>query len=205
MTHPTPQQGECKHDWKIVSSWGVRTMWMRRECKLCGLRQDGEVENWKETPKYDLSGADTPTREEASVEEMVDELERQIIYHGSLGLGEVKKWLRTRLTTLTSTIREEAKREERERLPEEMLGDSPCSYCGGDVFRWFTDNVYWNPVMRDSLVANERNDKKGDGFCCVSCFVKRAHAAGMRPSAYRLIPEWPWREATPTPSNNDGV
>lgn len=111
---------------------------------------------------------------------------------------KLKQW-RLVDVDFTATIRAEAKREVRCVLSEELRGDGPCSYCGTkDVPRWYTDNVFWNAVMRDSLVANERNDRKGEGFCCIACFVKHADEAGFYPGAWRVFPDWPWREKAPT-------
>jgi hypothetical protein len=75
-------------------------------------------------------------------------------------------------------------------LPEHLRGDGPCADCGTfDNIVWFTDNVVWNHVTRESIVAEE----KPGSILCVPCFVKRADAVGLRPTGWRLLPEWPWR------------
>lgn len=78
-------------------------------------------------------------------------------------------------------------------------GDGPCAECGAeDNIVWFTDNVFWNAVVRK--IAQDRWGK-GDAILCIPCFVKIAEALGYRPTAWRLIPDWPWRiwESEPLP------
>jgi hypothetical protein len=91
--------------------------------------------------------------------------------------------------------------QERERLLGELTvkrnlgGDIPCSDCGTeDNIRWFTDNVFWNAVMDDNLVHNQRNDKKETGILCPQCFVART-LNRFKPTGWRLVPEFEWQEA----------
>ena len=40
---------------------------------------------------------------------------------------------------------------------ETLQGDSPCADCGTDEnIMWHTDNIFWNLVMDDNVVGNER-------------------------------------------------
>jgi hypothetical protein len=72
-------------------------------------------------------------------------------------------------------------------------GDSPCADCKTKVNpRWFTDNVFWNDVMGENLVKNERNDKEGGKILCPICFIKRAEK--KYDCKWRLIPEFPWKK-----------
>lgn len=76
-------------------------------------------------------------------------------------------------------------------IPEHLRGDGPCQDCGATNIAWFADNVFWNAVMG----GPEARDDPG-GIVCVTCFVIRADAAGYDPRAWRLSPEWPWRQHT---------
>ncbi len=77
-------------------------------------------------------------------------------------------------------------------LPEHLRGDGPCDDCGTlDNIVWFTENVLWNAVTRESVVGEEPRT----GILCIPCFVKRADAEGLRPAGWRLLAEWPWRHA----------
>ena len=76
-------------------------------------------------------------------------------------------------------------------LPHEMRGDGPCMDCGTlDTPVWFADNVVWNRV-----VGGPGSQYDPGGFLCPTCFVRRAEESGMRPTGWRLTPEWPWRWA----------
>lgn len=74
-------------------------------------------------------------------------------------------------------------------VPDAVRGDGPCQDCGGENVCWFTDNVLWNTVMG----GPDQHDDPG-GIVCVTCFVVRAHAAGLNPPAWRLLAEWPWQQ-----------
>lgn len=76
-------------------------------------------------------------------------------------------------------------------MPEHLQGDGPCQDCGGENIRWFTDNVLWNEV----LGGPEARDDPG-GLLCPQCFIKRVDAAGLEPSAWRLLPEWRWQRSS---------
>lgn len=69
-------------------------------------------------------------------------------------------------------------------------GDAPCHDCGGDNIVWFTDNTFWNEVCR-------RDSTAGCPILCVYCFVRRVEALGIRPTGWRLLPEFPWVGARP--------
>lgn len=69
---------------------------------------------------------------------------------------------------------------------ESHVGDGPCADCGQDnPFVWWTDNVFWNVVCRTPASGPEPT-------LCPSCFVQRVFAIGLRPVAFRIIPDWPW-------------
>lgn len=84
----------------------------------------------------------------------------------------------------------------RRKLPKDLLGDGPCDDCGGDVFVWWTDNVFWNAVIREGQKVGA---ERPEGFLCVNCFVKRARDRGFDPTGWRFIPDWPWCYG-PTPT-----
>src|SRR5688500_7105173 len=64
-----------------------------------------------------------------------------------------------------------------------LSGDTPCWDCGTEQnIVWFTDNVFWNAVCPDE-----------SPILCLPCFIKRTEAAGYRPVAWRVLPEWGWQ------------
>ena len=72
-------------------------------------------------------------------------------------------------------------------LPKSLRGDGPCGDCGTqDNIRWFTEDVFWNRVVRD----NDPNNR--DEILCITCFVKRVDEAGYDPNAWRVLPSWHW-------------
>jgi hypothetical protein len=75
-------------------------------------------------------------------------------------------------------------------VPDVILGDGPCDDCGDSVFMWWTDNVVWNAVIREA--PRYGSEVHGEGFLCARCFVRRAAEIGLRPTAWRLVPDWPW-------------
>jgi len=78
------------------------------------------------------------------------------------------------------------------RLPVELRGDGPCGDCGTlDNIMWFTENVLWNRVTGEDVVR----EMPHGAILCIVCFVKRAHEVGLRPTGWRLMAEWPWRDA----------
>ena len=58
--------------------------------------------------------------------------------------------------------------------------------CGEEKVVWFTDNVFWNSVMRnfDGLESTTLN-----GIACIPCFIKHAEKK-YKVQAWRLIPEF---------------
>lgn len=60
-------------------------------------------------------------------------------------------------------------------------GDTVCQVCGAANIIWFTDDALWNEIMPD------------DGIVCVTCFAGRVDDAGIRPLAWRVIPDFPRR------------
>lgn len=74
-------------------------------------------------------------------------------------------------------------------LPSRLVGDAPCRDCGTlDNIVWFTDNVLWNHVTGEEVVGTDERD----AILCIPCFVKRADAAGLQPTGWRLLADWPW-------------
>jgi hypothetical protein len=59
-----------------------------------------------------------------------------------------------------------------------------CQDCQSENPVWFAPNPIWNLVMGGP-------EAKGDpgGTLCPNCFIKRAEAAGQRPTARVLQPE----------------
>jgi hypothetical protein len=55
----------------------------------------------------------------------------------------------------------------------------PCQSCGGPTLVWFAPNDLWNLVMG----GPEARDDPG-GFMCPNCFIRRAEAAGIVPTAW---------------------
>lgn len=69
----------------------------------------------------------------------------------------------------------------------EIVGDGPCDDCGtAENPIWFTDNVLWNTVIRP------HGEVQADPFLCPTCFIIRVHESGLRPTGWRLIPDWSW-------------
>lgn len=75
-------------------------------------------------------------------------------------------------------------------MSERLGGDGPCTDCGGDNIVWFTDSVFWNEVCR-------RDPNQPEPVLCVHCFVRRTERLGIRPTGWRLLPEFPWVGARP--------
>ena len=70
-------------------------------------------------------------------------------------------------------------------LPTDLRGDGPCDDCGTlDNIVWFTESVLWNEVVR------RPTDR--DAILCIACFVKRTDAVGLRPTGWRLLPDFHW-------------
>lgn len=70
-------------------------------------------------------------------------------------------------------------------------GDGPCDDCGTpDNIVWFTDEVFWHNVVQ---IDRSRWDGR-EPILCLECFVRLAEERGMRPTGWRVAPEWPWRE-----------
>jgi hypothetical protein len=79
-------------------------------------------------------------------------------------------------------------------LPKHLRGDGPCADCGTvDNIVWFTENVLWNAVTGESVVAEEARY----AILCIPCFIIRADRAGLRPTGWRLMADWPWRTSEP--------
>lgn len=80
-------------------------------------------------------------------------------------------------------------------LPEHLRGDGPCSRCGtADNPIWFTDNVFWNAVVRSAPLS--WIDGEGDGFMCPTCFVRLADERGYYVTGWRIVPEFHWQTHT---------
>lgn len=78
-----------------------------------------------------------------------------------------------------------------------MAPESVCMDCGGLNPVWFAPNDVWNLVIG----GPEAKDDPG-GFYCPVCFIRRAEAAGIKPTAWELKPEGcDWRSIeTPPPA-----
>jgi hypothetical protein len=82
---------------------------------------------------------------------------------------------------------------------EVPVGDGPCTDCGQEnPFVWWTDNVFWNEVCRTG-------DDYIEPILCPTCFVKRVFSMGFRPTAMRIIPDWPWAEMERPASDEPGA
>ena len=72
-----------------------------------------------------------------------------------------------------------------------LEGDTPCSACHTEEnIVWFTDDVVWNYVCRPPGYAL-------DPILCLPCFIEKAERAGLRPTGWRVTPQWPWQYAQP--------
>jgi hypothetical protein len=73
--------------------------------------------------------------------------------------------------------------------------ESRCDDCGGVNPVWFAPNELWNLVIGGP-------EAKGDpgGFICPTCFIARAEASGVRPTAWELRPEEDTQPAFPPPT-----
>jgi hypothetical protein len=68
---------------------------------------------------------------------------------------------------------------------EELPGlETVCDECGGPNPVWFAPSQTWNLVMGGP-------DAKGDpgGFLCPTCFIRKAEAGGIVPTAWTVAPE----------------
>ncbi len=73
-------------------------------------------------------------------------------------------------------------------LKYEFKGDAPCADCGREFNPvWWTDNVFWNDVMGDNVVGNERMK-----IICPLCFMARAEQKYN--CAWRILPDWKWNK-----------
>lgn len=62
--------------------------------------------------------------------------------------------------------------------------ESQCEDCGGPNPVWYAPNNLWNLVVG----GPDAKDDPG-GFICPVCFLTRAEAAGIEPTAWKLAPE----------------
>ena len=63
-----------------------------------------------------------------------------------------------------------------------LRGDIPCNDCGTeDNPIWFTDNVFWNSVMK----------KKVGLILCINCFIIRAEKK-YKVLSWRILPGFKW-------------
>jgi hypothetical protein len=44
---PTTNNLECEHEWKIISTWGAKTLFARRECQKCKRVEDAIISDCK--------------------------------------------------------------------------------------------------------------------------------------------------------------
>lgn len=60
--------------------------------------------------------------------------------------------------------------------------EDTCEDCGRDNVVWFTPSDLWNAVCRPQ-------GYQSDPMLCPVCFIRRAEALGIVPTAWRVIPE----------------
>lgn len=63
-------------------------------------------------------------------------------------------------------------------------GEATCECCGGPALTWFAPNKLWNLVQG----GPEATDDPG-GMLCPNCFILKAEAAGIVPTAWVLATE----------------
>jgi len=53
---------ECKHEWKVISTWGVYTYFIRRQCQKCEKCEDAKINegDWEDSPIYSISSPKLP-------------------------------------------------------------------------------------------------------------------------------------------------
>jgi hypothetical protein len=72
-----------------------------------------------------------------------------------------------------------------------LHGDAPCSRCATqDNIIWFTDNVFWNAVIRTEPSKWAHHEP----ILCIPCFVECAEGMGYRPTSWRLSPQFRWEK-----------
>lgn len=80
------------------------------------------------------------------------------------------------------------------KLPKKLKGDIPCADCGTEEnIIWSIENVFWNAVMNDDIVGNEKSNTHGSKILCVKCFVIRANKK-YDVSGWKLVPDWKWNK-----------
>ena len=73
-----------------------------------------------------------------------------------------------------------------------LRGDIPCMDCGTEKnIIWSIENVFWNAVMDDNIVHNEKSNTHGSGILCVNCFAIRAEKK-FKVRGWQLLPDWEW-------------
>ena len=73
-----------------------------------------------------------------------------------------------------------------------LQGDTPCMDCGiEENIVWSIENIFWNEVMDDNIVHNEKSNTHGSGILCVNCFVTRAEKK-FKVTGWTLSPDWKW-------------
>lgn len=71
-----------------------------------------------------------------------------------------------------------------DRALNEGASEKLCMDCGGHNPVWFAPNELWNRVIGGPDATHDPG-----GFYCPVCFIDRAEAAGMVPTAWVLTPE----------------
>jgi hypothetical protein len=66
---------------------------------------------------------------------------------------------------------------------EPWEGNGPCKDCGGPSICWHAPHELWESVMECEPGCG--------GLVCVTCFVKRAYAKGVRRYVWELVPRPP--------------
>lgn len=92
----------------------------------------------------------------------------------------------------------EANLREPDWLPEALITAEKrvvdkCENCGEEKTIWWTDNVFWNSVMREEKFGSEKI-----GISCIPCFIKEAEKK-WKVQGWRLIPEFEWKEKPTQP------
>lgn len=93
FNQPTTNNLECEHEWKIISTWGVGTLFERRECKKCKRREERHItdDDWSESARLELSSTNNLEGWEEEFNRRFVYEEDVVSYHSSGGSGTIKR------------------------------------------------------------------------------------------------------------------